>query len=45
MNDLTKGSLARHLFATGGFMLFTMLFQTLYFLADLYWMEIGRAHV
>lgn len=38
MNDLTTGSLARHLFATAGFMLFTMLFQTLYFLADLYWM-------
>jgi len=40
MNDLTTGSLARHLFATAGFMLFTMVFQTMYFLADLYW--IGR---
>lgn len=40
MNDLTTGPLARHLFATAGFMLFTMVFQTLYFLADLYW--IGR---
>lgn len=46
MNDLTKGSLARHLFATGGFMLFTMLFQTLYFLADLYWMgRLGKEAV
>ena len=40
MRDLTTGSLARHLFATAGFMLFTMVFQTMYFLADLYW--IGR---
>ena len=46
MNDLTKGSLARHLFATGGFMLFTMVFQTLYFLADLYWMgRLGKEAV
>lgn len=46
MNDLTQGSLARHLFATGGFMLFTMIFQTLYFLADLYWMgRLGKEAV
>ena len=46
MNDLTTGSLARHLFATGGFMLFTMVFQTLYFLADLYWMgRLGKEAV
>lgn len=46
MNDLTTGLLARHLFATGGFMLFTMLFQTLYFLADLYWMgRLGKEAV
>ncbi len=46
MHDLTKGSIARHLFATGGFMLFTMLFQTLYFLADLYWMgRLGKEAV
>lgn len=46
MNDLTTGSLARHLFATAGFMLFTMLFQTLYFLADLYWMgRLGKEAV
>jgi putative MATE family efflux protein len=46
MNDLTTGSLARHLFATAGFMLFTMVFQTLYFLADLYWMgHLGKEAV
>lgn len=46
MNDLTTGSLARHLFATAGFMLFTMLFQTMYFLADLYWMgRLGKEAV
>ena len=46
MQDLTTGSLARHLFATGGFMLFTMVFQTLYFLADLYWMgRLGKEAV
>ena len=46
MNDLTTGSLTRHLFATAGFMLFTMVFQTLYFLADLYWMgRLGKEAV
>ena len=46
MQDLTTGSLVRHLFATGGFMLFTMVFQTLYFLADLYWMgRLGKEAV
>jgi putative MATE family efflux protein len=46
VNDLTTGSLARHLFATAGFMLFTMVFQTLYFLADLYWMgRLGKEAV
>lgn len=46
MNDLTTGSLARHLFATAGFMLFTMVFQTFYFLADLYWMgRLGKEAV
>jgi putative MATE family efflux protein len=46
MQDLTTGSLARHLFATAGFMLFTMVFQTLYFLADLYWMgRLGKEAV
>ncbi len=40
MQDLTTGSLARHLLKTTGFMLVTMVFQTLYFLVDLYW--VGR---
>lgn len=40
MQDLTSGSLTRHLLKTTGFMLVTMLFQTLYVLADLYW--VGR---
>ena len=40
MQDLTTGSLTRHLLKTTGFMLVTMLFQTLYFLIDLYW--VGR---
>src|SRR5678816_29626 len=40
MRDLTTGSLTRHLLKTTGFMLVTMVFQTLYFLADLYW--VGR---
>lgn len=46
MNDLTSGSITRHLFSTAGFMLFTMAFQTLYFLADLYWMgRLGKEAV
>jgi putative MATE family efflux protein len=46
MQDLTTGSLVRHLFATAGFMLFTIIFQTLYFLADLYWMgRLGKEAV
>ena len=40
MQDLTTGSVTRHLLKTTGFMLVTMIFQTLYFLADLYW--VGR---
>jgi putative MATE family efflux protein len=40
MQDLTTGSIARHLLKTTGFMLVTMMFQTLYFLVDLYW--VGR---
>jgi MATE family, multidrug efflux pump len=40
MHDLTTGSLTRHLLKTTGFMLVTMVFQTLYFLIDLYW--VGR---
>ena len=40
MHDLTTGSISRHLLKTTGFMLVTMLFQTLYYLVDLYW--VGR---
>jgi putative MATE family efflux protein len=40
MNDLTKGPVTRHLIKTTSFMLVTMVFQTLYFLIDLYW--VGR---
>jgi putative MATE family efflux protein len=40
MEDLTTGSISRHLLRTTGFMLVTMVFQTLYFLVDLYF--VGR---
>ena len=40
MADLTTGPITRHLLKTTGFMLVTMVFQTLYFLIDLYW--VGR---
>ncbi len=40
MQDLTTGSITRHLLKTASFMLVTMIFQTLYFLVDLYW--VGR---
>jgi putative MATE family efflux protein len=40
MQDLTKGSVSAHLLKTASFMLVTMVFQTLYFLVDLYW--VGR---
>jgi putative MATE family efflux protein len=40
MQDLTTGSLPRHLLKTTGFMLVSMVFQTLYVLIDLYW--VGR---
>src|SRR4030095_5902369 len=40
MEDLTTGSISRHLLKTTSFMLVTMVFQTLYFLVDLYW--VGR---
>ena len=40
VEDLTTGSITRHLLKTTGFMLVTMVFQTLYFLVDLYW--VGR---
>lgn len=40
MQDLTTGPITRHLLRTTSFMLVTMVFQTLYFLVDLYW--VGR---
>ena len=40
MNDLTSGPVTKHLLRTTSFMLVTMIFQTLYFLVDLYW--VGR---
>jgi putative MATE family efflux protein len=40
VEDLTTGSISRHLLKTTSFMLVTMVFQTLYFLVDLYW--VGR---
>jgi len=40
MQDLTAGSLTRHLLTTTGLMLVSMVFQTLYVLVDLYW--VGR---
>jgi len=40
VQDLTTGSVSRHLLKTTSFMLVTMVFQTLYFLVDLYW--VGR---
>src|SRR5262245_923497 len=40
MQDLTTGSLTRHLLTTTGLMLISMVFQTLYVLVDLYW--VGR---
>jgi Na+-driven multidrug efflux pump len=36
MKDLTSGSITRNILATFGFMFVSMLFQTLYFLVDLY---------
>ena len=40
MQDLTTGSLTNHLLKTTGFMLVSMVFQTLYILVDLFW--VGR---
>ena len=40
MSDLTTGPVTKHLLKTTSFMLVTMVFQTLYFLVDLYW--VGR---
>jgi putative MATE family efflux protein len=40
VHDLTRGPVLGHLLKTASFMLVTMVFQTLYFLADLFW--VGR---
>jgi putative MATE family efflux protein len=46
MHDLTKGSIARSLMQTTGFMLVGMVFQTLYFLVDLYFVgQLGKTAV
>jgi putative MATE family efflux protein len=46
MQDLTTGSVSRHLVKTASFMLVTMVFQTLYFLVDLYWVgHLGKEAV
>src|SRR5207249_2198493 len=46
MQDLTTGSVSGHLLRTTSFMLVTMLFQTLYFLVDLYWVgHLGKEAV
>jgi putative MATE family efflux protein len=46
VQDLTTGSVTRHLLKTSSFMLVTMVFQTLYFLIDLYWVgRLGREAV
>jgi putative MATE family efflux protein len=43
MQDLTQGSLARNLVKMAGFMLVGMVFQTLYFLVDLYFVgQLGK---
>lgn len=43
MPDLTTGSIPRHLLKTSGFMLVTMVFQTLHVRIDLYWVgHLGR---
>jgi putative MATE family efflux protein len=46
MHDLTKGSIARNLVHTASFMLVGMVFQTLYFLVDLYFVgRLGKSAV
>ncbi|MEX2269942.1 MAG: MATE family efflux transporter [Vicinamibacterales bacterium] len=46
MQDLTTGSISRHVLKSTSFMLVTMVFQTLYFLIDLYWIgRLGREAV
>src|SRR5881275_3139595 len=40
MKDLTQGSVTKHLLQMTGFLAISMVVQTLYLLADLYW--VGR---
>src|SRR6476646_8483141 len=43
MKDLTEGSVIRHLLHMASFMIVSMMVQTLYLLADLYWVgRLGR---
>ena len=43
MRDLTRGSIVRHLLSMTLFLMGSMVFQSLYFLADLYWIgKLGR---
>ena len=39
MKDLTQGSVTRHLLHMSAFLAVSMVVQTLYLLADLYWVE------
>ena len=46
MNDLTQGSIPKHLLKLAGFIAVTMTFQTLYYLVDLYFVAgLGEASV
>ena len=46
MEDLTTGPITRHLLKTTSYMLVMMVFQTLYYLIDLYWVgRLGTAAV
>lgn len=46
MNDLTQGSIAKHLLKLASFIAVTMAFQTLYYLVDLYFVAgLGQASV
>ena len=43
MRDLTRGSIVRHLLSMTLFLMGSMVFQSLYFLADMYWIgKLGR---
>ena len=42
MKDLTQGSVSKHLLHMTGFLAVSMVVQTLYLLADLYWVGQSR---